>query len=117
LIGQDQIYRFAPVANGRELLTELLDLFEQGLSEPLPLPPASGLAFAEAVQAGKTEEEALRAARRCWQGNGFGRQPAEGEDGYHRLCFRDAVPLAGRFAKLAAAFFLPLIAHRFKEGS
>jgi exodeoxyribonuclease V gamma subunit len=115
LVGRDRVVRFAPVENGRSLLADLLVLYRQGHHEPLPLPPASGLAYAEALHSGKSEEEALRCAHRCWQGSGFGGPPAEGEDGYHRLCFRGAVPLSERFADLAAAFFLPLLAHRREE--
>jgi exodeoxyribonuclease V gamma subunit len=114
LIGREAVWRFAPVENGPELLAELLTLFKDGQNEPLPLFPASSLAYAGALHEGKAEGEALRRARRCWQGAEFSVQPPEAEDDYHRLCFRRTEPLGDAFTRLATGFFLPLLAHRHK---
>jgi exodeoxyribonuclease V gamma subunit len=115
LVGRDAVYRFAPVENSPEILHQLLALFLRGQSEPLPFFPGASLAYAKTVLQGKGEEEAMRRARRCWQGGEFLSQPAESEDEYHLLCFRRSESLAGDFARLANDFFQPLLAHLGEE--
>jgi exodeoxyribonuclease V gamma subunit len=46
-----------------EILQQLLQLFEQGMSSPLPVAPQASARYAAAVVAGKSRQQALHAAR------------------------------------------------------
>ncbi len=52
----------------RMVLSELVDLHARGLREPLPLPLAASLAYAELRHLGDSEDEALQRAAAGWRG-------------------------------------------------
>ncbi len=112
LMGLDRGYGFRPVAGATDLLAELLDLYSEGLSTPLPLLPTASLAYAEALHNGKTEEAALAAARSAWEG-GY-RRTGDREDTDLQTCFRRTDPLDERFCEVAWRVFGPLLDHREK---
>jgi len=79
----------APSAvHAAQRLDELVRLRERALREPLPMPPATALAYARSRHAGDVEEQALEAARTAWTGS------FEVEDRYHALCWGDGAALA-----------------------
>jgi len=114
LVGRKGGWSFAPLAQKKaeDHLNELLALFWQGLSRPLPLLPAASLAFAEALEKGLDSDAALEKALFAWEGNEF--FSGEGRDGYLELAFRDGAPFGEEFCSLARQVYLPLLAQRKK---
>ena len=104
IIGQDRGYVLGPVADAESILLGLLEIYWRGLTRPLHFFPDTARAYAEALRKGRTEEEALRAARSKWSTDfGF----AEGDDPYYRLCFGEGDPIDSEFAELAEAILQP----------
>ena len=81
-------------------LAELLALYRQGRSAPLPFYPKTAWAWLE----GKS------GWRNAWFGNSFQKTPGERDDAYLRLALRDRTddPLGAAFQQLAAQIFGPL---------
>ncbi|MGH2889092.1 MAG: exodeoxyribonuclease V subunit gamma, partial [Solirubrobacteraceae bacterium] len=81
-----------------EQLTLLLDLYDRGMREPLPLACMSSFAYAEAALAGSDPVPAATAKWESgWQGNGW--RQGEDAEAEHVLALGGPVP----FAQLAAA--------------
>jgi exodeoxyribonuclease V gamma subunit len=113
IIGQDRGYVLGPVADAEGILLGLLEIYWRGLTRPLHFFPEAARAYAEALRKGRTQEEALRAARSKWSTDyGF----AEGDDPYYRMCFDGQDPLDGEFAELATAILKPLLERAGEEG-
>ena len=103
-------WEFSPVEGVEAVLSQLLETYWKGLRRPLHFFPESSWAYAyQRLQKGKTEEEALEAARRSWEGGDFAR--GEKQDAYYDLCFRTGAPLDEAFQKLSERVFGPLMAH------
>ncbi len=121
--GAAQVLRLSPVREAASVLLDLVTLFADGLSEPMPFFPKSGLVFARTIASGKgTEQErrisAFAKAGEEYLGNDF--MPGEGEDPYCRQLFADALPVSpsyalygeGKspaFAELATRIFTPML--------
>jgi exodeoxyribonuclease V gamma subunit len=73
-------------------LAVLLDLYDRGMREPLPLACDTSAAYAQAVVAGEGADGAVAAARGVWQTE-F-RYDREDRDPEHMLVYGDAIPLA-----------------------
>ena len=110
----DQIasYEFPPIKNAKKLLAELLELYWDGLTRPLPLFPRTSWTFAEKIAAGKAAANARYTAGQIWRGNerdGKG----EREDQYIRLAFRSLDdPLDEEWEKITQRVFMPIFSHR-----
>jgi exonuclease V gamma subunit len=119
LLGTDGAWEYAPVPDAPERLRQLLEIYWQGLCQPLKFFPKLSYAYAQAVRAGKPPEAALAAARQGWQGSGPGdqRPPGEAEDPYHTLCFAAREPIDDEFMQLAAAVFDPVLDHEQKAAN
>ena len=87
-----------PVADPKPYLQELLDLYWQGLSAPLPFFPETSRDWAEAAGTGKERDK----ARLAWEG-GFQRN-GEGDSPEYRYFFKEVDPLDNRFITLSALF-------------
>ncbi len=112
VVATDKSAAFRPVADAAPLLAGLLDLYWQGLTEPLRLFPEASLAFAERIRDPKRAGNARSEARRRWEGDEH--RPGERNDPYLDACFRGTDPLDETFERLAEAVFGPLLAHREK---
>jgi exodeoxyribonuclease V gamma subunit len=115
LIGEDETWEFQEVANARELLGSLLELYLKGLAAPLPFFPKSS--FAYAIGPGpRTSKTAADLALESWEGNEDDEfQEGELEDPYFNLCFRSHPdPLGQEFQELAAQVVGPLLSHQTK---
>jgi exodeoxyribonuclease V gamma subunit len=60
------LIHFKPVREAGNILQDLLLLFERGQLEALPLFPDTSLTFVTQLRAGKSEDEALKAAHQEW---------------------------------------------------
>jgi exodeoxyribonuclease V gamma subunit len=103
--------RYAPVENAPERLTALLELFWEGLREPLPFFPETSCTYAANIlNQGKSPAEALVQAKRVWDGSDFTRGDSQGP--YTRLCFKNQAPLTTpRFHGCSLEVFGPLVDH------
>jgi exodeoxyribonuclease V gamma subunit len=108
--GLDGTLRYAPVANARELLAELVALHGRALCEALPFFARSSFAYAKALETRDDHDAARAAAWSEWCGSDFGGAQGERKDAYIALAFRHTDdPLDGAFAALAEAVCLPML--------
>ena len=73
-----------------DLLRDLVDLYDRGLREPLPLPLKTGNAYAEAVVG---HNDADRAAYYAWVSNDSSPVPGEQDDAAHVRVYGRGAPL------------------------
>ena len=105
-------------AAAREVLRDLVALYDEGMCEPLPLFPGASHAYASRRELGDTTPEATDAAAKEW-GSLFG----DGADRHVAYAFGAAVSLRDvsadpstgdegtRFGELARRLWSPLLAH------
>lgn len=94
----------SPCHNAANILTNLLETYWRGLSEPLRFFPKSSYEFAAASWADK---DPRAAARKTWFGDeryGLG----ESNNPYYQLAFTDGKPLDESFEALALELFAPI---------
>ena len=117
LVAEDVRLVFRPVPGASRYLQALLDLYWRGLQSPLRFFPRTALAFIEAERkaaagGSRSKKTPLEIARPHWIGSELSSMPAEGDDAWFRLCFRqEADPLTDEFQSLARAVFGPLLDH------
>ncbi len=99
--------KYPPVKESEALLKDLLEVYWQGLIEPIHFFPLSSWKYVEELAKGKDPDQALKSARNTWEGSGFNR--GEIEDSYCQVCFEHADPLDGEFEELSKSTFDPLI--------
>jgi len=92
------LHTLKPVAAPELYLQELLALYWQGLSAPLPFFPETSRAWAEAAGTGKERDK----ARLAWE-DGFQRR-GEGDSPTYRYFFKEVDPLDNSFITLSALF-------------
>lgn len=79
----------APTAEAA--LRDLLDLYDRGMREPLPLVPKTSAVYATARAGVMTADNAYRKAEQEWKGN---RYPGERNDDAHELVWGEAAEFA-----------------------
>jgi exodeoxyribonuclease V gamma subunit len=110
LIFKDCAWQYYPTANAREILSELLNVFWQGLEQPIHFFPISALEYFQQLQKkGKSKPTALARARAKWMITDFAR--GESEDPYYDICFKGIDPLDESFQDFAETVFEPLLAN------
>jgi len=113
-IGEDAAFQFKEAQNAGAILIDLVGFFVHGQTRPLKLFPQSSFVYAEAIDKGRTPEEALQKAQDAWLGDNFGRQKAEAEEIENIICFGKNIPLDEEFMSTAAQIFNVLFDHREK---
>lgn len=109
--------RFEPPnsADTEKLVCELFELFWRGLQSPLPLFPATSLAFVEAQAENK---DPVAAAEKAWFGNPHSHSPGEVDDAWNILGTVDGLPWESpEFANVARCVLGPLLRHRLEEST
>ncbi|MDH5591919.1 MAG: exodeoxyribonuclease V subunit gamma [Gammaproteobacteria bacterium] len=107
LITENGDYQFQPVPEAELLLHNLLELYWQGLQNPLPLFANTSYAFAQtSLNGGKANPDI--AIHTAWQGGQF--LTGEMEDLYYQQLY-STPPLDGAFKTLALTVYEPLQAH------
>ncbi len=107
LIGKDAIFELKKIPDAETVLTKFLNLYWDGLSEPLPFFPKSSHAFAKKlIIDNKSSEQALSDANKTWIGNDF--IAGEGEDTYNKICFKNKNPFDEIFQKVSLQIFEPI---------
>ncbi|MBA4149013.1 MAG: exodeoxyribonuclease V subunit gamma [Verrucomicrobia bacterium] len=108
LIGSDSAEEFAPVPEAEAILKSLLEIYWQGMREPLKFFPNSSYAFVNAVlRPGKRRSPAINAAENAWRSSDFGR--GEEEDTWFQFCFQGTHPLDETFESLSMEVFQPVV--------
>ncbi len=109
-ITDDKDYHFKPVENAQIILSELLELYWQGLQQPLPLFSNTSYAYAKAsLNGGRANPE--KAMFAAWQGNM--KLSGEKKDLYYQQVY-DYSPLDDEFKRLALSVYEPLQAHLYE---
>jgi exodeoxyribonuclease V gamma subunit len=112
LICKDKTQKFDRPSHPRKILQELLDLFRQGLTEPIHFFPETSLVYVQRIQSEKnTRQSAQVGAKSKWEGDDYGYNPGEGNDPYYRLCFENTNPIDEVFEDIAKRVYEPLLAH------
>jgi exodeoxyribonuclease V gamma subunit len=116
--GRPRSATFGPIdhATAATYLAQLVDLYDQGLCEPLPLPLRTSFGYAGAMVKSEGEDQALFQARREWTSGKF---PGEDDDAPHTVVWGNrarfdevfGVPPA-RLATLSVQLWGPLLQHR-----
>ena len=98
---------FDPPDNCRDILKQLLEVYWEGLFDPLPFFPKSAYKYAHTrLVQNKPREEALKAAISTLQGNKF--SPGEIEEPYNHFYFDGTAALNKKFESTALILFEPL---------
>ena len=110
-LGQDQEVILQPMTapQAQKYLTTLLELYWQGLSQPLRFFPKSAFAYQDALRNKKSRTPAAIKARQTWEGNDL--YPGEADDPYYQLAFRGQQPLDATFEALSITILDPLYEH------
>ncbi len=110
-VAEDKEIILEPVEDAAAQLRALLEWYWQGTQRLLHFFPKSALVYVELLHAKNPDmDQALRAARRQWEGDDFQKVMPERENIYYQLAFRDSDPLDDEFARVATAVFAPLFA-------
>ncbi|MCP4081913.1 MAG: hypothetical protein GY743_16880, partial [Planctomycetaceae bacterium] len=99
--------QFPPVKNARQLLGQLMEIYWQGLSEPLRFFPKSSREYQKYLREGKPDDYALGKAWHCWTGNDY--QPGEYQNSHYQLAFPDPDQLNEQFVDLSDRVYSPLL--------
>lgn len=112
LVCKDRIEKFNRPSNPRKIVETLLDLYLQGLTEPIHFFPETSLVYVKQAQNEKnTRQKALSGARLRWDGGGYDNNPAENKDFYYQRCFENMDPIDAKFEEIAKQVYEPLLAH------
>jgi exodeoxyribonuclease V gamma subunit len=105
-IGRDQslVFRSIEADRAAEELEKLMEIFFQGLIQPLEFFPETSLAYCRTFRlSAGNEEKAMTAALKEWNSNYI--RKGEEEDEYFRLCFTGYGPGSTEFKELAIRIF------------
>ena len=87
-----------------------MQVFRQGLSQPLHFFPETSLEYIHQVQKKPDNpQRALNFASKKWLGSEYYR--GESADAYYQLCFKNLDPLDRSFEEVAKRIYQPLLAH------
>ena len=101
LIASDMTLELPPVEHAAEVLSDLLDLYCEGMRRPLPFFPETSWTF---LQDGEQKAE------RSWRGDQRMGFPGECDNQAVALCFGCGEPWGEEFSALAERIYGPLIA-------
>ena len=105
LITEDNHYQFKPLSDAESHLQQLLNLYWQGLHEPLPLFNNTSFAYAKAALNEKSRANPDNAMWVAWLGGQFAN--GEAEDIYHQQVFVEP-PLDDSFKQMAENVYQPI---------
>jgi exodeoxyribonuclease V gamma subunit len=111
--GKEGLYKLSPAAESTHYLEELLELYWQGITEPLCFFPQTSFVFAKEFHKGKNEQDALYKAAIAWEGNNFNKK-GEKNDPYNLLCYKNMDLSNPLFKEQAKKVFLPALSHQEK---
>ncbi|MCK4501481.1 MAG: hypothetical protein KAU22_00500, partial [Desulfuromonadales bacterium] len=104
LVMSDRATGFKPVDNAKVHLQTILELYWQGLKEPLRFFPETSMAY------GKKLEWQLDKALKMWEGDDY--SPGDKKDPHYELCFGAISPVDEQFEHISRLLLEPLIQHQ-----
>ena len=104
---------FNPVENPRQLLSELVSIYEQIQQQAIHFFPRSSFAYFESWQ--KKPENALSKARIQWRGGSYGQPYPESKNPYYQLLFADSDPIDDAFEAVTQQILTPLFEYTDSE--
>jgi len=107
LITEDNDYQFSPVEDAHAILQQLIELYWQGIHQPLSFFSNTSYAFAKTTL-NNTKASPENAALSAWLGGQY--SSAEADDVYYQQIYSEA-PLNAAFITLALAIYEPIQAH------
>jgi exodeoxyribonuclease V gamma subunit len=99
--GKDRKLAYQYVADARAQLSELVTLYREGLTRPLPFFPETSW---------YTANDRPSDARKAWNKDDFNTRKSESEDEYIALAMRGQEPLGEEHRQLAKRIYEPLMA-------
>ncbi len=99
LVSKNGSFSWSHVQESRKILSSFLEIYEKGMTKPLPLFPKSSLKFAETFFDGKKGEpgaRAFKAAASSFRNSFFG---GDSDDPYIQKLFGDSYTLSDQFRK------------------
>jgi exodeoxyribonuclease V gamma subunit len=91
LVHEKRTWKLDAVEKPEDILEDLVTLYRKGTREPLPFFPDTSYGYAESIDSGKTDEQALKAARKLMTGSGSNRgekwNKGDLDDPYNSRCF------------------------------
>jgi exodeoxyribonuclease V gamma subunit len=105
-----QLWQFSPVDDPIAELKRIVALYHEGLCRPLAFMPKASFAYAEALNAGKTEQQARAAAAKCLERDDY--RKSELDDACFGRFFNEAIVESPDFERCAREIFGPIVHHR-----
>lgn len=102
-VARDRELGLGDIAAPEAALADLADLFQEGLSRPLPYFPRAAFAMLAA-------RDPLAGARGAWRGSDASPVPGESADPYFDLAFRGLDPIGKEFSDLVQRILGPIAA-------
>lgn len=113
LFGKDETWVFKEAPGAESILGDLLELYAEGKTRPLPFFPRTAFAYALARER-DPNKPSVELVWRAWEGSEFAQ--GEREDPYFDLCFRNGPdPLGEDFNRIAWRVVAPILDHQAKE--
>ncbi len=110
LMSKKESVRFTQLDDAENILEKLLDLYWQGLQQPLKFFPATSNTYYSQLNSRRAKLLPLNAAENKWHGGDYW---GEGQDSYNQLAFRNAAVFDDEFSEIAMQIFAPL--YQFME--
>jgi exodeoxyribonuclease V gamma subunit len=108
-----RLWQFSPVEDPCAVLTGIIALYREGQRSPLAFMPQASFAYAEALNANKTEEQARAAAAGTLEQSAFKRSDLD-DVSFNRF-FDAAIVETPDFDRCARKVFGPVLRHRQKK--
>ena len=108
IIAKDKIACFREVPENKVIIEQLVEVYQQGLKEPLPFAPETSWAWCQV----KSREEAWRRVKNIWKlKNRKGEIIGEGGESHFSKCFSDKEDyfFNENFVKMATLIYQPLL--------
>ena len=99
MVSNNLIMTLAPIDNAAGILTDLLELYAEGMQRPLPFFPQTSWDFLE---------EGMGKAEKSWLGDIRIGIPGESNDPAVSICFADQEPFGGEFCQIAERIYAPM---------
>lgn len=107
LISRTGTQAWGPVRDSEKLLRDILHLYEEGMSGPLPLFPRSSFKYADTFHDRKKGEPGARALKEAASAYGSDRSGGDTDDPYIRKIFGESYLLPPGFEKAASGLYFP----------
>jgi len=110
---QTRLWNFNPVEDPHTELKKIIDLYHEGLRSPLAFMPQASFAYAEALNTGKSPQQASAAAAKSLEHGDF--KNSELDDVCFGRFFDESIVESSDFERCARQVFGPILQHRQKK--